>query len=59
MEPAEFHSPQLVDIEVTIYPFFSKYENGYKQLQPRQIKAKGENHTTRLSPLSFLPDSLR
>ena len=26
-EQAEFHSAQIVDVEVSIYPFFSKREN--------------------------------
>ena len=35
MEQTELHSRQLLNVEISIDPFFSKHENGNKQWQSR------------------------
>ena len=59
MEQPELHSPQLVDIEVPIYPFFLNMKTEISSGSHDKTETKREKHTTRLSLLSFLPVSLR
>ena len=59
MEQAELHSPQLVDIELSIYSSFLNMKMEISSRSHAKAQTKWENLITRLSPLSFLPVSLR
>ena len=59
MEQAELHSRQMVDVEVSIYPFFLNMKTEISSGNHAKAETKRESHTTRLSPLSFLPVFLR
>ena len=59
MEKTELHSAQLVDVEVFIYPFFLNIETEISRGNHAKIEITTTQHTTRLSPLSFFPVSLR
>ena len=58
MKQTKLHSAQLVDIKVPIYPFFLNKKT-QMTMGAGWEKRKRKNHTTRLSPLSFFPVSLR
>ena len=60
VEDTEFQAGELVVIEIPIYPLFLKHQkinvHGYEIVA---ANIKKEDHTTRLSPSSFRPVSLR
>ena len=53
MEQTELHSAQLVDVEVSIYPFFRKMETEKSRGNHATNGIARKQHTTRLSLLSF------
>ena len=57
MEQTEPHSAQLVDVEISIYPFFLNNETEISCGNRAKIRITKKQHTTRLSPLSFFPVS--
>ena len=58
MEQTKLHSAQLVNVKVSIYPFFLNKKTQMNIGIIRQRNSR-KNHTTRLSPLSFFPVSFR
>ena len=58
MEQTELHSAQLVNVKVSIYPFFLNKETSINMGNIRKGNLK-KSHTTRLSPLSFFPVSFK
>ena len=53
MEQTELHFAQMVDVEVSLYPFFLIMETEISRGNYAKFKITRKQHTTRLSPLSF------